>query len=272
MRKLLDTLLSEKKNKNQNGIYHRLQIDFAYNSNHIEGSRLTHDQTKYIYETKTIGITTGKSEGTVRVNDIIETVNHFRCFDYILETVSEPLTEEYLKHLHKILKSGIFTSDDEIIIGDYKKYPNEVGEQETAPPEEVSQKIKALFSKYQSPLTLYDIAEFHVAYESIHPFYDGNGRTGRLLMMKQCLENDIVPFWIDEFNKMFYYQGLKEWNKDGKEERLINVFLSAQDDMEAVLQYFRIDYQRRETTYKDVIAHGKKNKCFNSSATGGVIL
>lgn len=260
MRSLWETLISEKENRNKNGIYHRMQIDFAYNSNHIEGSRLTHDQTQYIFDTKTVGIGIGKSEDVVKVNDIIETVNHFRCFDHILETLSEPLTEEYIKNLHSILKSGIFVTDSEVVVGDYKKYPNEVGDELTVLPEEVSERIRGLVSKYgNSSMTLYDIAKFHVEYEAVHPFYDGNGRTGRLLMMKQCLENDIVPFFIDDFNKLFYNMGLKEWQQDGKDARLINVFLAAQDDMEAILQYFRIDYQRKETTYREVIESAKKN-------------
>lgn len=254
MRTLPEVLCAEMRNRNKNGIYHRMQIDFAYNSNHIEGSRLTHEQTKYIFDTKTIGVGTGKSEEAIMVNDIIETVNHFRCFDYILQTVSEPLTEDYIKKLHETLKNGIFSNDSDAVIGDYKKFPNEVGDEITVLPEEVPERIRKLIEKYnqKSILTLYDIAAFHAEYESIHPFYDGNGRTGRLLMMKQCLANDIVPFYIDDFNKMFYYMGLKEW-RNGKNERLIQVFLSAQDDMESILKYFRIDYDRGEMTYEDVM-------------------
>lgn len=256
MRSLEKILLSEKENRNKNGIYHRMQIDFAYSSNHIEGSRLTHDQTKYIFDTQTVGLGLGKSQDAVRVNDIIETVNHFKCFDYILDTLSQPLSETYIKTLHSILKSGIFTADSEIVIGDYKKYPNEVGGQITTLPQDVPANIRNLIAKYHKPvLTLYDVAAFHAEYEAIHPFYDGNGRTGRLLMMKQCLENQIVPFFIDDFNKLFYNEGLKEWQQNQKNERLINVFLSAQDDMEAILQYFQIDYQRKETTYREVIAN-----------------
>ena len=212
--KLLDKLISEKSTGHKGGIYHKLQIDFAYNSNHMEGSRLTHDQTRYIYETSTVGISEG-SENIVRVNDIIETVNHFRCFDYVLETIAEPITETYVKELHRILKSG--TVDTYAIIGEYKQEMNMVGETETALPEEVPEKMQKLLSTYDKlVLTLYDIAAFHVEYERIHPFYDGNGRTGRLLMFKQCLSNDIVPFFIDEFHKMYYYLGLKEWQIEKK--------------------------------------------------------
>lgn len=248
---LLDKLNAEKKTGYKGGIYHKLQIDFAYNSNHIEGSRLTHEQTRYIYETKTIGVETATGN-VLRVNDIIETVNHFRCFDHILETVSQSLTEDYIRNLHRLLKTGVL--DDYAVIGEYKKEENIVGETKTAPPEEVSDRIKKLLSEYDKPvLTLYDITAFHAEYERIHPFYDGNGRTGRLLMFKQCLANGIVPFFIDEFHKMYYYMGLKEWQTEDKDERLINVFLSSQDYMKALMDYFKIEYDRREMTYRDVL-------------------
>ena len=251
MRKLLEVLLSEKNSKNKNGIYHRLQIDFAYNSNHIEGSRLTHDQTRYIFDTKTID--TEHSEDVIRVNDVIETINHFKCFDHIIDTVHEPLTEDYIKALHGRLKAGILYDDDDVVVGDYKRYPNEVGFQQTVEPERVSDEIRELIGKYgPAPLGLYEIAAFHAGYERIHPFYDGNGRTGRLIMFKQCLENNIVPFFIDEFSKLFYYKGLEEWNAGGSDERLINVFLAGQDDMEKLLKYFHIDFTRQWTDYKSV--------------------
>ena len=256
MRTLLETLLSEKKNKNKNGIYHRFQIDFAYNSNHIEGSRLTHDQTRYIFETKTID--TEHSEAVIKVNDIIETINHFKCFDFILDTVNEPLTEDYIKTLHGMLKSGILYDDDDVVVGDYKKYPNEVGFQQTTEPERVSDEIKRLTEKYgSSQLGLYEIAAFHAEYEKIHPFYDGNGRTGRLIMFKQCLQNNIVPFFIDEFSKTFYYMGLEEWHRNNSDERLINVFLAAQDTTKKLLDYFRIDYDSKHEEYEDIIAKRK---------------
>ena len=250
-RTLCNVLQSEKNSRYKGGIYHRLQIDFAYNSNHIEGSRLTHEQTRYIYETKTIGA------DNANVNDIIETVNHFRCFDYILDTLSQPLTEEYIKNLHRILKTGVFEED--AVIGRYKELPNEVGLLQTALPEEVPRQMQNLLSEYHhSALTLYEIADFHRKYERIHPFYDGNGRTGRLLMFKQCLENDVIPFFIDDFHKRFYYMGLQEWQTDGKSERLISVFLSLQDAMKQIMDYFRIEYHHKKYTYKDVLAEAGK--------------
>ena len=252
MKTLLNSLISEKNNKIKNGIYHRLQIDFAYNSNHIEGSRLSHEQTRFIFDTKTVGL--DHNSDVVSVNDIIETVNHFKCFDFILDTIQEPITEGYIKTLHKALKSGILYDDPDVVIGDYKRYPNEVGIQQTAMPEDVPAAVKALTDKFAgSQLGLYEIAAFHAEYERIHPFYDGNGRTGRLIMFKQCLENNIVPFFIDEFSKLYYYKGLEEW--PSSDERLINVFLSAQDKMESILKYFRIEYERPWVTYKEVMEH-----------------
>lgn len=246
---LLDKLLSERKDGCKGGIYNKLQVDFAYNSNHIEGSRLTHDQTRYIFETKSVG--TEDKNSALRVNDIIETVNHFRCFDLILDTVEEELTEDYIKTLHRMLKSGIM--DRTAVIGEYKSEPNEVGGIETVRPEKVSQSVKALLSDFNGRrLGLYDIALFHKRYESIHPFYDGNGRTGRLIMFKQCLQNSVLPFIIDDNDKMFYYMGLKEWQENDSDERLINVFLAAQDNMERVLDYFEINYTREEKSYKEV--------------------
>lgn len=248
MKTLAEKLISERKAKYQGGIYHRMQIDFAYNSNHIEGSRLSHDQTRYIYETRTI------ETQSVPVNDIIETVNHFRCFDFILDTLGEPLTEEYIKNLHGILKSGILADEDFVVTGDYKKEANEVGGIETTPPDEVSGEIKALFAQFNGRhLNLYDIARFHAEYEKIHPFYDGNGRTGRLIMLKQCLESNVVPFIIGEDYKMFYYMGLREWQTAQKKNRLIDVFLSAQDDMKAVLDYFSVAYDRTEFSCRDIL-------------------
>lgn len=254
---LLDKLIAEKNIGYKGGIYHRLQVDFAYNSNHIEGSSLTHDQTRYIYETKTIGL---DSDNVVKVNDIIETVNHFRCFDYIIDTVSEPLTEEYIKKIHFLLKTGVL-EESPSIIGNYKKEANMVGEIETALPEEVPDKMNKLLSEYSNKqsMTLYDIAFFHTKYEAIHPFYDGNGRTGRLIMFKQCLENNIVPFYIDDFHKMYYYKGLKEWQTESKNERLINVFLSSQDHMKKLMNYFKIDYDPTDLKYQDVMKQANHN-------------
>lgn len=253
MKTLSEKLICEKTARYHGGIYHKLQIDFAYNSNHIEGSKLTHDQTRYIYETRVI------DSNNMLVNDIIETVNHFRCFDHVLETLSEPLTEEYIKYLHKMLKSGVLADETFIVIRDYKTEANIVGEVETASPNEVSEQIKKLLNRYYSKqMSFYDIVRFHAEYEKIHPFYDGNGRTGRLIMMKQCLENNIVPFNIDENHKMYYYMGLKEWQTQEKKNRLIDVFLSVQDDMKAILDYFGIDYDRTELTCRDVLAMNQR--------------
>ena len=259
---LLDKLLVEKQVGHKGGIYNKLQVDFAYNSNHIEGSRLTHEQTMYIYETHSVGVGIKGTEDIIRVNDIIETANHFRCFDYILDTVNEPLTEDYIKHLHKLLKNGVM--DSSAIIGEYKREPNEVGYITTTAPEQVSQEIKKLISDYNCTLGLYGIAAFHARFEKIHPFYDGNGRTGRLIMFKQCLQNDILPYFISDDDKTFYYMGLKEWQNDNADERLINVFLAAQDNMENILNYFQIDYNRAETTYSEVIKQADYDE------TGGI--
>lgn len=249
-RTVLNTLMHEKKRKISGGFYHKLQVDFAYNSNHIEGSRLTHDQTRYIFETRTV-------DGVARVDDIIETTNHFRCLDYILDTIQEPITEEYIKYLHHLLKNGLPADDeeDDVVIGDYKKYPNEVGQIQTVHPKEVPSHMAELVHDFaERPfIDLYDVAEFHARFEKIHPFYDGNGRVGRLLALKMCLANDIVPFFINDDSKMFYYKGLKEWQTDGKKERMLDVFLSMQDDMKCILDYFEIEYDKSETRARDLI-------------------
>lgn len=236
---LLDILQDQKKNKYSGGIYHKTQIDLTYNSNHIEGSRLTYDQTRYIFETNTIGV----ENEVLNVNDIIETVNHFRCVDVVIDNAKATLTEKFIKELHLILKTG--TSDAGkawFAVGDYKKLPNEVGGMETALPEEVNDKMKRLLSEDNSKKgkTLEDILEFHVRFERIHPFQDGNGRVGRLIMFKECLKYNIVPFIIDDDLKFFYYRGLKEWNQE--RGYLIDTCLAAQDKYKAYLDYFRIDY------------------------------
>lgn len=236
---LLDILKEEKKAKLRGGIYHRVQVDLTYNSNHIEGSRLTHDQTRYIYETNTIGIV----DEAVRVDDIIETTNHFRCIDFIIDKANANLSETLIKQLHYLLKSG--TSDsrkDWFAVGEYKKLPNEVGGMDTTMPEDVAREIKSLLSWYNAieNITLEDIIDFHVRFEKIHPFQDGNGRVGRLIMFKECLKNDIVPFIIDENHKLFYYRGLKEWTRE--RGYLIDTCLSAQDKFKPRLDYYRIKY------------------------------
>ncbi|WP_407532168.1 Fic family protein [Elizabethkingia miricola] len=236
---LLNHLKEQKEMKLKGGIYHRTQIDLTYNSNKIEGSRLTHDQTRYIFETNTIGA----SERSVNVDDIIETTNHFRCIDLIIDKAKNKLNESFIKELHFLLKSG--TSDsrkDWFNVGEYKKLPNEVGGNETCPPKEVSSKMKVLLSDYHSieKKSFEDIINFHYQFEIIHPFQDGNGRVGRLIMFKECLSNNIVPFIIDEDLKLFYYRGLQEWTHIG--EYLLDTCLTAQDNYKAILQYFEIKF------------------------------
>ena len=219
------------------GIYHKVQIDLTYNSNHIEGSRLTHEQTRYIYETNTIGMT----KENVNVDDIVETVNHFRCIDLILDRTEERLTEPLIKELHGILKTG--TSDsrkDWFAVGDYKRVPNEVGGHETCLPEDVHPQMKELLATYNAKKSkaIEDILDFHVRFERIHPFQDGNGRVGRLIMFKECLANGIVPFIITDELKMFYYRGLREWGHTNG--YLADTCLTAQDQFKAILDYYRI--------------------------------
>ena len=237
---LLDILKEQKESKLPGGIYHKIQIDLTYNSNHIEGSRLTHDQTRYIFETNTIGIT----DTSVNVDDIVETANHFKCIDSIIDNAKYALSEKYIKELHFLLKSG--TSDsrkDWFAVGEYKKLPNEVGGIDTTLPEEVHNEVKALLVWYNSleNVTFEDVVEFHVRFERIHPFQDGNGRVGRLIMFKECLKHNVVPFIIDEEHKLFYYRGLKEWQSE--RGYLMDTCLSAQDQFRAVLKYFRIDVE-----------------------------
>ena len=236
---LLAILQEEKASKYSGGIYHKTQIDLTYNSNHMEGSRLTHDQTRFIFETNTIGI----ENEVVNVDDIIETTNHFRCIDMIIDHVKIELNEKFIKELHFILKSG--TSDskkDWFAVGDYKKFPNEVGNMKTPLPEEVDNLMKDLLKEYNSKKekTFENILDFHVQFERIHPFQDGNGRIGRLIMFKECLKYNIVPFIIEDNLKMYYYRGLKEWNNE--KGYLVDTCLTAQDRYKAYLDYFRINY------------------------------
>ena len=236
---LLDILQDEKTNKYSGGIYHKTQIDLTYNSNHMEGSRLTHDQTRYIFETNTIGI----EKEVLNVDDVIETANHFRCIDKIIDHAKATLSEKFIKELHLILKNG--TSDsrkDWFAVGDYKKLPNEVGGVPTALPEDVADRMKELLTEYNGKVevSFEDILDFHVKFERIHPFQDGNGRVGRLIMFKECLKYNIVPFIIEDNLKMFYYRGLKEW--DEEKGYLMDTCLMAQDQYKAYLDYFRIEY------------------------------
>ena len=237
---LLACLRREKDSSLKGGIYHKIQVDLTYNSNHIEGSKLTHDQTRYIFETKTLGVT----NKAVKVDDIVETVNHFRCIDLIIEGAHTKLSESFIKQLHFILKSGTTDSQKSWFrVGEYKQLENEVGGSETTKPAEVAGAIKALLKAYnsKSKITFDDILDFHVRFESIHPFQDGNGRVGRLIMFKECLKHNIVPFIITEELKMYYYRGIKNW----KDEHgfLRDTCLTSQDAMKATLDYFGIKYE-----------------------------
>ena len=239
MSPLLAALREQKEMRMKGGIYHRTQIDLTYNSNHIEGSRLTKEQTRYIFETNTLGIT---SENT-RIDDIMETVNHFRCIDYVIDHATDKITETHIKQLHLILKTN--TSDSHkpwFAVGDYKRLANAVGEEETAQPEEVHKKMKALLATYHAiqKIQFDDILDFHVRFERIHPFQDGNGRVGRLIMFWQCLQSNTVPFIITDDLRLFYYGGIQNWgNINGY---LRDTCLTAQDNFKGVLDYYRISY------------------------------
>ncbi|WP_310558025.1 Fic family protein [Flavobacterium sp.] len=237
---LLNQLKEQKDMKLKGGIYHRTQIDLTYNSNRIEGSKLTQEQTRFIFETNTIGI----SDESINVDDIIETNNHFRCNDLIIEKAKSKLTESFIKELHFLLKSG--TSDsrkDWFNVGIYKKFPNEVGGNETCLPKDVAEKMKELLFNYhkKEQKNFEDIIDFHQKFEVIHPFQDGNGRVGRLILFKECLANSIVPFVIDDELKLFYYRGLQQW--DTIQEYLLDTCLSAQDNYKTILNYFEIDFK-----------------------------
>ena len=237
---LLKVLVDEKESQVSGGIYHKLQIEMTYNSNHIEGSKLTHDQTRHIYETKTIGLI----DENIKIDDIIETSNHFRCVDLAIESAKHKLTEALIKQFHFILKSG--TSDARkswFKIGDYKMLENEVGGSDTCPVNEVKTKISELLKRYNSKTTvsIEDIIDFHYDFEKIHPFQDGNGRVGRLIMLKECLKHNIVPVIITEELKLYYYRGLKEYKQ--VKGYLIDTCLSGQDIVKKYLDYFKIDYE-----------------------------
>ena len=236
---LLDILQEEKSSGYAGGIYHKTQIELTYNSNHIEGSSLTHEQTRYIFETNTIDV----ENGSLNVDDVIETANHFRIVSLIIDNAKSTLTQEFIKELHLLLKNG--TSDsrkDWFAVGDYKKLPNEVGGMNTTLPEEVPEKMKELLDEYNAKeeKSLDDVLDFHVKFEKIHPFQDGNGRVGRLIMFKECLKYNIIPFIIEDDLKMFYYRGLAEWETE--KGYLRDTCLTAQDRYKAYLDYFRIGY------------------------------
>lgn len=237
---LLAALREQKETKLKGGIYHRVQIDLTYNSNHIEGSRLTKEQTRYIFETNTLGIT---SENT-RIDDILETINHFRCIDYVIDHATDKITESHIKQLHLILKTN--TSDSRkawFAIGDYKRLANSVGEEETTQPQAVHGQMKLLLADYHAlnNVDFDNLLDFHVRFERIHPFQDGNGRVGRLLLFWQCLQTDIVPFIITEDLRIFYYRGIQNWGKING--YLKDTCLTAQDSFKAILDYYKIKYQ-----------------------------
>lgn len=234
---LLCRLREEKEKKLNGGIYHRTQVDLTYNSNHMEGSRLTKEQTRFIFETNTLGITTENTS----VDDIIETINHFRCIDYVIDHAMDKITERHIKQLHAILKAN--TSDSHkswIAVGDYKRLPNEVGGNETALPKDVHKRMKALTTDYNAikKVEFNDILNFHVLFERIHPFQDGNGRVGRLLLFWQCLQSAHVPFIITEDLRLFYYRGIQNWGQINGYLR--DTSLTAQDNYKQILDYFKI--------------------------------
>ena len=236
---LLIRLREEKDARLKGGIYHRTQIDLTYNSNHIEGSRLTKEQTRFIFDTNTLGITTENTS----VDDIMETVNHFRCIDYVIDHAMDKITEAHIKQLHAILKTN--TSDSQkpwFAVGDYKRLANEVGGEETVSPENVHKRMKKLVSEYNAirKVEFDDILNFHVQFERIHPFQDGNGRVGRLLLLWQCLQSTHVPFVITEDLRLFYYRGIQNWGSINGYLR--DTCLTAQDNFKLSLDYFKIKY------------------------------
>ncbi|MBR5410452.1 MAG: Fic family protein [Clostridia bacterium] len=233
---LLQTLRDEKSVRLSGGLYHELQVRMTYNSNHIEGSRLSEDQTRLIFETNTVDVGEG-----LPVDDIIETVNHFRAIDYVIDCAEEPLTEHTVKELHRILKQG--TKDSTLswfAVGDYKKRTNTVGGRETVKPKDVPARMAALLSDYaaKDPVTLQDVIRFHVAFERIHPFQDGNGRVGRLIALKECLRFGIVPFIIEDEKKLYYYRGLAEFDRE--EGYLTDTCLDGQDTFRKLMEMFDI--------------------------------
>ena len=238
-RSITNVLIDQKNNKISGSIYNKLQVDFAYNSNHIEGSKLSFEQTQYIFETKTI------SGENINLNDLLETINHFRCFDYIIDTYDKKLNESYIKHIHKLLKQDTFSSQSmEAIVGEYKKYENVIGDMKTTTPKLVSSHMKKLLDKYnkKNKHSFEELIEFHVEFERIHPFYDGNGRVGRLILFKECLKEKIVPFIIDDKFKREYYNGLKKWQVFKDKNYLLQTCLLMQDNMKIIFDFFDITY------------------------------
>ena len=237
---LLNRLREERDNSIAGGIFHKTQIALAYNSNHIEGSTLTEEQTRMIFETRTLG-----EISNIRIDDIIETNNHFRCFDIILDSAKEQLSEDLIKKLHYTLKTGTADSAKSWFrVGEYKAIPNEVGGKATCPPESVQQEMTNLLNNYNAKniKSFHDIVEFHYKFESLHPFQDGNGRVGRLVMFKECLANNIVPFIIEDVYKYYYYRGLNEWTNE--QGYLLDTCLATQDKYKSWLDFFCIPYKK----------------------------
>ena len=235
---ILDILREQKNMKLKGNLYHNTQISFAYNTNHIEGSKLTEDQTRYIYETNTL---LASKDTIIGIDDILETANHFKLVDYMLDIADKKLTEKMIKDFHKILKEGTSDSIKEwFIVGDYKKLPNEVGSLKTTEPKNVERDMKKLLEWYNSinQITIKDIIEFHAKFEKIHPFQDGNGRIGRIIAFKECLKNNIVPFIILDNEKLFYYRGLNEYQSNKEKGYLIDTCLNAQDQYIEMIKYY----------------------------------
>ena len=235
--------LVEQKNINLSGnLYHKTQIEFAYNTNHMEGSTITSDETASIYDTGTI---LTDSDKVIVLKDATETKNHFTLFKYMLDTIGEELTEDMIKKYHFILKDGTLTEEEKLWfnVGDYKKKKNFVGNITTTLPNKVEDDMKELLEWYKkiSSKKLEDIIEFHIKFERIHPFQDGNGRVGRIIMFRECLVNDIMPFYIEERNKEFYLRGMKEYQLNNEKGYLIDTCLNSQDNYEKLVNFFLED-------------------------------
>ncbi len=242
--KILQLLREEKEIQLPGGLYHELQVRMTYNSNHMEGSKLSEEQTRYIFETNIIDATDG-----VLVDDILETVHHFHAIDYVIDIAEEELSEDIIKELHYILKHD--TKDSKLswfAVGDYKKRANVVGGRATSKPFEVHTHMEALLCEYNSKenITIEDIITLHAKFELIHPFQDGNGRVGRLIVLKECLRHNIIPFIIEDSKKDFYYRGLKEW--ENEKGWLIDTCLDGQDTFKKILDMLEIEYEQKEQT------------------------
>ncbi len=236
---ILQTLREEKEMRLAGGLYHELQVRMTYNSNHIEGSTLSEDQTRMIFETNTVDVGDG-----IPVDDVLETVHHFRAIDYVIDHAEEKLTEEMVKELHYIIKHD--TKDSLLpwfAVGDYKKRANVVGGRETSKPSEVHEHMKALLEKYNAieNVKVEDIISLHAEFEYVHPFQDGNGRVGRLIALKECLRHKVIPFIIENSKKNFYYRGLTEWRNE--KGWLIDTCLDGQDTFIRLLDMLEIPHE-----------------------------